>query len=1268
MSRVSIAKNSRSLSSAWRRQWLLAAIAAIELGRHTVSADTYTYVGPTSGASADWDTPGNWSDTSNNGSPGIPGSVDADNAYIVGYSYFIGKTHLSYIPAVTLDTNPELNGLTLDFSSLTESANSNLYSSYTTIGLNGAATMYQSSGLAGFYGQLVIGLNSGSSGAYIQTGGTIEANGSILLGVQPGSTGVYTFNGSGATLNTQGSMYLGGSTGTSGGTGTLNVQSGVMTVQGTLKLWNNGSVNLTGGTLNVGTLDSSVNNNGFWNNWTGGTLNITTGELDTGTFLSPIANLPTSFTLNNALTLSAPGENIGDFNSATFNQTGGSNTVGGNGLYVGFGNGGSAYNLSGGALVVAGTEALGPGENYGTIVQTGGSNATSSISVQGSSVYSLQNGTLSTGSISLESPTGIVQFNQTGGSNTITGTGNALMIGGTDQSGEYLLNGGTLNVYNSVSIGNGSVSGDTAVLTVGTGGTMTVDGTLAVANTPGSAINLNGGTINTLALNDGATPGLFHWTTGTLNFISGMTFDPAGPSNEAAFGSSLNLISGQTMQASGIEALGGVGPFALTVGSGASNIVTGGVVVNAQGSLTLSGTYTFTTPSLSQNGGSISASNLNIPVSTSFSYNGGTFTGAITNAGTLGVNSNFTIGSISNMGVLALSGFGLTTSLSNFGTITGFGSITTPVADNYGLISQIGGILTINSTASNDNYGTIDLQNGSQLQENGVNLSNDGTFNLSNGSITGTSQLINKADGEVFGPGIISTAFSNSGTLAVPNGTTRTGSFTNQGVIEMAGAGGVLAGSGTITNSATIEGYGKVAEAVVNNGTIQPVNGVLSFAAPLTNSATGAITAATGSKVLMIGTSTFPSNAGLISLAGGTFDNGGNPLNNTGQIDGYGILSTGGLTNNGTFVLTGGTTNVNGPVTNSAGKTLFVKNQPAIFSGAVINNGTIKTTSTTVTFTGSYTGNAYVSDPSTNIFQNNVTIVPGGLMTGAAGDEYLMSGGTFTNNGTYANTGLLQSSDPTVNSASFTQGGTQTWAAGTTFTNSAGAAEFLTDAGSTSGYNLAFNVAGGSVAVASPQHWAGLTISGSGTVDLANNHLIIAYASSDPGAAIRQYLKTGYNGGAWNGNGIDSTAASTNPGYGLGFADGKDNVVAGLSSGQIEIAYTLYGDINLDGHVNGSDFAILASHFGQTVTGGWEQGDLNYNGVVNGSDFALLASNFGASASGQAIALPASDWAALDAFAAVHGLTADVPEPTTAISLALATGFLVARRRSGGKQ
>ena len=193
-----------------------------------------------------------------------------------------------------------------------------------------------------------------------------------------------------------------------------------------------------------------------------------------------------------------------------------------------------------------------------------------------------------------------------------------------------------------------------------------------------------------------------------------------------------------------------------------------------------------------------------------------------------------------------------------------------------------------------------------------------------------------------------------------------------------------------------------------------------------------------------------------------------------------------------------------------------------------------------------------------------------------------------------------------------------------------------------------------------------LTISGAGVLNLETTRLIIDYGSgSDPISTIYGYLKSGYNGGNWNGPGIiSSNAQSLTNGlrYGIGWSDAKDKIngetiVTGLSSGQIEIKYTLLGDANLDGTVNGSDFSILAANFGQGYTN-WDQGNFLFTPAVNGTDFAALAANFGQGDSGADVAVSQADIAALDSFAIANGLPLPtitaIPEPACLAMLAAA--------------
>jgi autotransporter-associated beta strand protein len=194
-----------------------------------------------------------------------------------------------------------------------------------------------------------------------------------------------------------------------------------------------------------------------------------------------------------------------------------------------------------------------------------------------------------------------------------------------------------------------------------------------------------------------------------------------------------------------------------------------------------------------------------------------------------------------------------------------------------------------------------------------------------------------------------------------------------------------------------------------------------------------------------------------------------------------------------------------------------------------------------------------------------------------------------------------------------------------------------------------------------------LSIMPGGVLDIRNNHFYIA----DPGGTPDDSTFTSVLG--WVANGVNNpsngeiTSTEGLPGYGVGIVDGNDGVLGTpVSTGQIEVAYTLYGDANLDGKVDITDFNIFAPNFGLPTTLGWEAGDFNYSGTVDIGDFNLFAGNFGLSDNGTAISMPAADIAALNAFAAANGLSlTSVPEPASAgIMLMAGMGILNRRRRS----
>ena len=125
----------------------------------------------------------------------------------------------------------------------------------------------------------------------------------------------------------------------------------------------------------------------------------------------------------------------------------------------------------------------------------------------------------------------------------------------------------------------------------------------------------------------------------------------------------------------------------------------------------------------------------------------------------------------------------------------------------------------------------------------------------------------------------------------------------------------------------------------------------------------------------------------------------------------------------------------------------------------------------------------------------------------------------------------------------------------------------------------------------------------------------------------RDRVAVGYNAGAWNGLGINSShAAASAESDGLGMAraselfNGGGGVLAGinLAANDIVIRHTLYGDANLDGTVNLADFNRVASNFGGSGTT-WAQGNFNYDNSTNLADFNALAANFGNSAAPDAL-------------------------------------------------
>jgi autotransporter-associated beta strand protein len=198
-----------------------------------------------------------------------------------------------------------------------------------------------------------------------------------------------------------------------------------------------------------------------------------------------------------------------------------------------------------------------------------------------------------------------------------------------------------------------------------------------------------------------------------------------------------------------------------------------------------------------------------------------------------------------------------------------------------------------------------------------------------------------------------------------------------------------------------------------------------------------------------------------------------------------------------------------------------------------------------------------------------------------------------------------------------------------------------------------------------------------GQLDIQGNDLDLPGATYN---TVWAMLKQGYNGGSWTGNGIVSSTAASDSTHltTLGIItndNGNDTPLYGTNGtiattfdgstptdGDILVKYTYYGDANLDGHVDGSDYSAIDFAFlnnqntSNSALTGWANGDFNYDGVIDGSDYTLIDNAFnqqGASINAEVATETAQ----------IAGGSAAVPEPTSLAVVGVASVGMLRRRR-----
>jgi hypothetical protein len=1186
--------------------------------------------------SGNWNTPGNWS-------AGVPGSGTAANIVesdglnrVINYDYNGGAITIGVLTvnlagggggtattAISMAannlTNPgeiiggvvggpgggtgaflQSGGVHTDTNALNLGFNANdngFYSlsgsgtladaDYELLGVNGTGTFVQSAGVNSLNtnGQLVLGDDLNSWGAYTLSGtGSLYVNNSEIIGNL--GNGLFTQLGGNHTLAAAANLNIGSS---SGATGTYV---------------------LSGGTLTAKLQNIGVSGTGFFNQ--SGGLNTYSSNMVMELGLN--AHAQGTYTLTGG-TLAGENEFAGYAGTGTFSQSGGTNLIqDANQLIVGYmANSVGTYDLTGGSLVCDGIEETYSGT--GSFVQSGGTNTMIDNSglvlaaLSGYGSYTLSGGVLTTpnneiiGASSLGGGVAVGVFVQTGGTNNLPGASAMVMGYNPGGAGTYSLSGGTVNVGGGVYVG----SDGTGVLNISGTGMMNSAMVVDVAAFPGSVLNLSGGTLNAGAIElDGGQSGL-NWTGGTLNITANTTFDSVDTPavTGGIFGSSLYLGNSMTLMITGNETLGGTGPFSLEIGAGSAHYVTGSLTVSPEGTLTQDADSSLYAATITQAGGDINGQLQN---QGTFIYQSGQFNAELINQGNVTLGPVFTAGGgIENDATMSLSageniilnGIGLD-NLGNFAlngaTLNGSGTIT----------NDYGGVFTARGTINPEliNFGTLTVNGVLRLNNVAVNFG----VAQGGGSVLGT--FANAAGGVIDANGASPLVFNaltgNSATVQVAAGSTLniTDAWQNSGLVTMLGTGSLLGGA-SIANTGTIQGAGSISSPIDNQtGVIRPVGGELDLAAVGdTNDAGAQIQAPAGGTVLFI--QGLPANDGIIALTGGAFDNNNLPIVNdaTGSIIGSGTFRSGGLTNNGTFNLSG-TSSIFGPVINNDASVLHISGTGTdSFFGAVTNGGTVQI------------------DP------------------GASAIFY----GPYNGTGPVSNDGLISLQ---ANSTSANISGLGVLAIGSPTTQAKVQLAF----GSGTSQQTGLTIYGGSL----------LDITN-------NTLEINYVGSPDPVATIVSLLATGYGPGKnWQGTaGILSSTAGNgplSPLLSVGYADGDNandlSKVTGLLPNQLLIKYTLAGDANLDGQVNFADLLIVAQDFNKTGED-WVGGNFIYNptGLVNFNDLLIVAQNFNKILTPANTSLPGDG-------GNIISLAIKVPEPSAlALIASVGAGLLPRRRR-----
>jgi autotransporter-associated beta strand protein len=835
-----------------------------------------------------------------------------------------------------------------------------------------------------------------------------------------------------------------------------------------------------------------------------------------------------------------------------------------------------------------------------------------------------------------------INYTGTAGVASMASLDTALDTGGA--TGHWFLGSQTTGTFNGSSL---AAASDKNYRLGGGGGILTISGTDVLTGSNSLIIGqtaANGA--GTVVLAGAQTfTGTTTLNAGVLNISSDASLGavPASATNNIIFSGSATLQAGAPSVTLNVNRNISIGNSStVTFDTNGSSLTIPGVINSSAGSINVIGGGTLTLT------GKETYPGLTSVMSGSLTYGG---------AATSGVSSNtlyaLSLGTSTGSGVV---------NVNTTGTLD-FGNTTIGGGSGSGAVNQYSGIVNLYPSSNYVNIGsggygayllaggTLNTPSNTGIKVGfggmGSFLQTGGTLNDSRYFIVGTQT--NTGNG---------VATFTGGTAGVTNGSYNVDIGDAAGGIGVMNIGTQAGGTATFTTGSSPTGVQDTdLLETTGSGTINLNAGILAIqGGPITKGGSATSTA-------------------VVNLNGGTLQAGllgslliDNTINSINVYNGGLIVDTQG---NGTAIsgnLSG--TNGNGIYANSGGGVITVPS----------NNGSGYIGAPLVTVSGgSGTGAMAIANVSNGAITGVVLTNPGqGYQAGDTVSFTFAGGGASSPAQTFQYT--LQSSDITpnttggltlINGGSLTLSGTNTY---TGPTNVSAGSLILASAGALpAGANL--SIAAGASVIANnlgtPRALVVGTLSIAGELQLNNNSLVVHDSTLSAVAAL---VQASYNNGTWSGTtGIVSSSAATDTTFltalgvisnddGTGHALYGAGAPLGLFDGSspalddVLVKYTYYGDANLDGKVDGSDYARIDNGSLNHLTG-WGNGDFNYDGVVDGSDYTLIDNAYNTQGAQLSAEIASSTAQIADPTA-----TSAVPEPASLGLLVIGAVGLLGRR------